>query len=241
MSWVHQRMDQNQWSGQRQSSMLWNLIKCRDFFCKKLDSFCSLWAGFINRWTKINGAASSSLQWQSSMLCTCLWHRADRNEGRGGCRDTVGTHRQGIRAWGHRLKPCVKEWRLAAADQSKASLQLRKRRGRRLMVGEGRLSMGCCYERIFIGLAWCGELGVGAAGAGGDEINRRFDLGSVEWVWGEARASFSVASPLGRNTRLAWARNNDDSSSSAWAMWAAPWRLGYLSSLAQWPWWPQLR
>jgi hypothetical protein len=80
------------------------------------------------------------------------------------------------------LKPCVEEWRLVAADQSKASLQLRKRRGRRLMVGEGRLSMSCCYERIFIGLAWCGESGVGAAGAGSDEINRRFDLGSVEWV-----------------------------------------------------------
>jgi hypothetical protein len=44
---------------------------------------------------------------------------------------------------------------MVATDRSNASRRLRKRRGQRLMVGEGVLSMNQCYEHIFIGSALC--------------------------------------------------------------------------------------
>jgi hypothetical protein len=40
---------------------------------------------------------------------TLVSSTAGRSEGRGGCEDTVGTHRQTIREGGDRLKLCVEE------------------------------------------------------------------------------------------------------------------------------------
>jgi hypothetical protein len=64
---------------------------------------------------------------------------------------------------------------------------------------------------------WCGVVGESSDGA--------------EWEGGGARVVASAHALMSRNSRLAWARNNDgSSSSSAWAKWAAP-RLGCRQSL----------
>jgi hypothetical protein len=136
----------------------WNLIKYRSFFLRNSFPFVLYEPGSSTHGPNLYSSTVNH-QWSgqrhSSMLCT-----------RSSPAPPVVV-RAGEAAkirWeltGRRLEKDVTVWSCASRnsdsgpDRSKATLRLRKRRGWRLMVGEGRLSTSRCYDRIFIGPAWC--------------------------------------------------------------------------------------